>query len=209
MWMVSPAARVSRCDRARLPDAEGRLRARIRLARVSADPAIRFPGESDEYRLARNRLLEAEIELRRTIERLAAQRRALPRGGAVPEDYVFEEAAGGGGDVRFSELFAPDKDTLGLWHFDKIEQQRSDDENLVPAVRVDTPRRWSTGPQAIHLMWFHSSSANARSKPMARRCEHRGVKGGAIVRMVARGLTTWAPAARQCVRFPVRGRWRW
>jgi predicted dithiol-disulfide oxidoreductase (DUF899 family) len=117
VWMVSPAARVSRCDRARLPDAEGRLRARIRLARVSADPAIRFPGESDEYRLARNRLLEAEIELRRTIERLAAQRRALPRGGAVPEDYVFEEAAGGGGDVRFSELFAPDKDTLVIYSF--------------------------------------------------------------------------------------------
>jgi len=117
VWMVSPAARVSRCDRARLPDAESRLRARIRLARVSADPAIRFPGESDEYRLARNRLLEAEIELRRTIERVAAQRRALPPGGAVPEDYVFEEAAGGGGEVRFSELFAPDKDTLVIYSF--------------------------------------------------------------------------------------------
>jgi len=45
---------------------------------MSADPAIRFPGESGEYRLARNRLLAAEIELRRTIERVAAQRRALP-----------------------------------------------------------------------------------------------------------------------------------
>jgi predicted dithiol-disulfide oxidoreductase (DUF899 family) len=40
----------------------------IKLAGVSAGPAIRFPGGSDEYRLARNRLLEAEIELRRTIE---------------------------------------------------------------------------------------------------------------------------------------------
>jgi hypothetical protein len=83
-------------------DAEGRLWARIRLARVSVDPAIRFPGESDEYRLARNRLLEAEIELRRTIERVAAQRRALPPGGAVPDDYVFEEAAGAGGEVKSS-----------------------------------------------------------------------------------------------------------
>ncbi len=81
------------------------------------DPAIRFPGESGEYRLARNRLLEAEIELRRTIERVAAQRRALPLGGAVPEDYVFEEAASGGGGVRFSELFAPGKDTLVLYSF--------------------------------------------------------------------------------------------
>jgi predicted dithiol-disulfide oxidoreductase (DUF899 family) len=89
----------------------------IRLAGVSVDPAIRFPGESGEYRLARNRLLEAEIELRRTTERVAAQRRALPPGGAVPDDYVFEEAAGGGGAVRFSELFAPGKDTLVIYSF--------------------------------------------------------------------------------------------
>src|ERR1700757_5398616 len=83
---------------------------------MSADPAIRFPGEADEYRLARNRLLAAEIERRRTIERVAAQRRALPPGGAVPHDYVFEEAAGGG-EVRFSELFAPGKDTLVIYSF--------------------------------------------------------------------------------------------
>ena len=31
--------------------------------------AVGFPGESDEYRRERNRLLEAEIELRRAIER--------------------------------------------------------------------------------------------------------------------------------------------
>ena len=80
------------------------------------DPAIRFPGESSEYRLARDRLLEAEIELRRTIERVAAQRRALPAGGAVPDDYVFEDAADGG-EVRFSELFAPAKDTLVIYSF--------------------------------------------------------------------------------------------
>jgi predicted dithiol-disulfide oxidoreductase (DUF899 family) len=83
---------------------------------VSIDPAIRFPGESSDYRLARNRLLEAEVELRRMIERVAAQRRALPPGGAVPDDYVFEEAADGGA-VRFSELFAPGRDTLVIYSF--------------------------------------------------------------------------------------------
>ncbi len=82
---------------------------------MSVDPAIRFPGESGDYRLARNRLLEAEIELRRMTERVAAQRRALPPGGAVPEDYLFEEAAGG--QVRFSQLLAPDKDTLVIYSF--------------------------------------------------------------------------------------------
>lgn len=84
---------------------------------MSVDPAIQFPGESSEYRLARNRLLEAETELRRTIERVAAQRRALPPGGAVPDDYVFEAAASRGGEVKFSELFAPDKDTLVVYSF--------------------------------------------------------------------------------------------
>jgi predicted dithiol-disulfide oxidoreductase (DUF899 family) len=84
---------------------------------VSVESAIQFPGESGEYRLARNRLLAAEIELRQTIERVAAQRRALPPGGAVPHDYVFEETADGGGQVRFSELFAPGKDTLVIYSF--------------------------------------------------------------------------------------------
>jgi predicted dithiol-disulfide oxidoreductase (DUF899 family) len=53
---------------------------------MSLDSGPRFPGESGEYRRERNRLLEAEVELRRAIERVAAQRRALPVGGAVPDD---------------------------------------------------------------------------------------------------------------------------
>jgi predicted dithiol-disulfide oxidoreductase (DUF899 family) len=84
---------------------------------VSADLAIGFPGESPEYRLARNRLLGAETELRRMIERVAAQRRALPPGGVVPDDYAFEETGGRGGAVRLSELFAPGKDTLVIYSF--------------------------------------------------------------------------------------------
>ena len=81
------------------------------------DPGVRFPGESGDYRLARNRLLEAETELRRAIERVAAQRRALPPGGAVPDDYFFEKPADGGGEVRFSQLLAPGKDTLVIYSF--------------------------------------------------------------------------------------------
>jgi predicted dithiol-disulfide oxidoreductase (DUF899 family) len=84
---------------------------------MSVDPGIRFPGESGEYRRERDRLLEAELELRRASERVAAQRRALPPGGALREDYRFEHAAGGDGDVRFSELFAPGKDTLVIYSF--------------------------------------------------------------------------------------------
>jgi predicted dithiol-disulfide oxidoreductase (DUF899 family) len=62
-------------------------------------------------------LLEAEVELRRALERVATQRRTLPPGGDVPEDYRFESAAGDGGEVSFSELFAPGKDTLVIYSF--------------------------------------------------------------------------------------------
>jgi predicted dithiol-disulfide oxidoreductase (DUF899 family) len=52
--------------------------------------SIRFPRESEAYRAARDDLLRAEMELRRQIEAVATQRRDLPLGGEVPEDYVFE-----------------------------------------------------------------------------------------------------------------------
>ncbi len=55
----------------------------------SVDPEIRFPGESGEYRRARNRLLASEVELRRMLETVTAQRRALPRGGACGRGLPF------------------------------------------------------------------------------------------------------------------------
>src|SRR5437763_16820394 len=78
---------------------------------TTVDSGMRFPGESEEYRRERNRLLEAEVALRRAIEEVAAQRRRLPPGGVVPDDYEFEDAVDGA-SVRFSELFAAGKDTL-------------------------------------------------------------------------------------------------
>ena len=82
-------------------------------------PSVRFPGESESYRAARNELLDAEIELRRNIEAVAAKRRDLPLGGKVQQDYVFEEATSGSAErkVRLSELFADDKDTLVVYSF--------------------------------------------------------------------------------------------
>jgi predicted dithiol-disulfide oxidoreductase (DUF899 family) len=80
------------------------------------DPGIRFPGESEEYRRERNQLLRAESELRRQIETVAAQRRALPPGGLVPDDYRFEDISDGR-EVRFSELFEAGKDTLVIYSF--------------------------------------------------------------------------------------------
>jgi predicted dithiol-disulfide oxidoreductase (DUF899 family) len=77
-----------------------------------------FPDESGEYRAARNRLLEQEIELRRHMEAVAAARRDLPPGGPIPEDYVFlgEGPDGEPADVRMSELFEPGKDSLVIYN---------------------------------------------------------------------------------------------
>jgi predicted dithiol-disulfide oxidoreductase (DUF899 family) len=84
---------------------------------MAVDPGISFPGESDEYRRERNQLLEAEMELRRAVERVAAQRRTLPPGGALADDYRFEDVRDGGREVRFSGLFAPRKDALVIYSF--------------------------------------------------------------------------------------------
>jgi predicted dithiol-disulfide oxidoreductase (DUF899 family) len=80
----------------------------------------RFPNETAAYRAARDKLLEAEIALRRQIEALAAQRRALPAGGALKEDYAFLEgprdlaADGPETTTRLSALFGA-HDTLLIY----------------------------------------------------------------------------------------------
>lgn len=76
--------------------------------RLATTNKAHFPGESAQYRAARNALLIEEIELRRQMERVAAQRRALPPGGEIPQniDLVSET-----GPIRFSTLFG-NKDTL-------------------------------------------------------------------------------------------------
>jgi predicted dithiol-disulfide oxidoreductase (DUF899 family) len=81
---------------------------------VLLEQHAQFPRESAEYRRARNQLLESEDALRQLTQQVAAERRALPAGGLIPQDYVFESAADGG-EVRFSELFAPGKDSLVIY----------------------------------------------------------------------------------------------
>jgi predicted dithiol-disulfide oxidoreductase (DUF899 family) len=80
--------------------------------------SMAFPNESPEYRTARNALLQHEIALRRHMEAIAAELRALPPGGAVPEDYVFD-AIGPNGEpekLKMSELFRGG-DTLMVYHY--------------------------------------------------------------------------------------------
>lgn len=79
-----------------------------------------FPNESEAYRKARNKLLKDEIALRRQIEKVAAQRRDLPPGGKLKEDYVFTEGPrdlasnGPAKKTKLSALFGK-HDTLMLY----------------------------------------------------------------------------------------------
>ena len=82
-------------------------------AEIVARNPISQPGESPEYRAARNALLAQEIALRRQTEAVAAARRALPPGGPVPEDYAF---VGEDGPVRMSDLFGG-HDTLVIYSY--------------------------------------------------------------------------------------------
>ena len=80
-------------------------------AELVATNTAHFPNESPAYRAARNALLVEEIELRRQLERVAVQRRALPQGGEISQDY---ELASETGPIRLSSLFGA-KDTLMVY----------------------------------------------------------------------------------------------
>jgi predicted dithiol-disulfide oxidoreductase (DUF899 family) len=74
---------------------------------AAASSIPRWPANtSEEYVNARNELLKEEYELRAHIERVAAMRRALPKGTVMPA-YEFEE---GPADLQSSE--PPKKTTL-------------------------------------------------------------------------------------------------
>ena len=81
---------------------------------------LRYPNESTVYRDAREALRKEEQELLDKVKAVAARRRALPPGGELKEDYVFQWAGGGeagrklGERVKFSELFGG-KNTLILY----------------------------------------------------------------------------------------------
>jgi predicted dithiol-disulfide oxidoreductase (DUF899 family) len=82
-------------------------------ADLARDNPVRFPNESAVYRAARTALLAEEIELRRHIEQVAAQRRDLPPGGPVTGEYRFD---GEEGTADFAALLG-DKETLAVYSY--------------------------------------------------------------------------------------------
>jgi predicted dithiol-disulfide oxidoreductase (DUF899 family) len=99
---------------------------------TEVEVSMNFPNETPEYRTARDALLASEIALRRQMEAVAAQLRALPPGGEVPEDYVFDTAPGEDGRtvIRLSELFRGG-DTLMMYHY--MFPRHSEDRRSGPA----------------------------------------------------------------------------
>jgi len=148
---------------------KGKPRDMNKWREVLLDPNVHFPGESSDYRRARNRLLEAEAELRRLNEQVAAQRRALPAGGLIREDYILESAADGS-KVRFSELFAPSKKSLVVYNMMFLPAGRKTREQVPqgarrPSCRLSSSRarhahRSSTGSR---VLLFTSSSGSTSS----------------------------------------------
>jgi predicted dithiol-disulfide oxidoreductase (DUF899 family) len=76
---------------------------------------ITQPNESPEYRAAREALLREEVALRAKVEEVAAMRRALPKGGAVQQDYLFHDLDGA--PVALAELFQDNCTTLLVYSF--------------------------------------------------------------------------------------------
>ena len=68
---------------------------------------ITLPRESADYRKARDRLLEQDVQLRRATEAVAAARRQLPLGQAVSQDYVFQGTGADGTPADVNVRSAP------------------------------------------------------------------------------------------------------
>ena len=88
------------------------LRPAAELAAAASKP---YPGDGADYRRARTALLAEEIELRRHIERVAAQWRAMPLGGEA-KGYTFRDQDDA--TLRLADLFG-EHDTLVsyIWMF--------------------------------------------------------------------------------------------
>jgi predicted dithiol-disulfide oxidoreductase (DUF899 family) len=150
----------------------------------------RFPGESPEYRQARNALLKEEIELRRRTEAVAALLRSLPLGGEVPTDYEFEGIKPGGSRptaVRLSELFANSKDTLFLYSFMYPEDGKPDGAPCPSCTSIID----AIDGAALHVAQRINIAAVAPA-PIADFQAHAGSRGWRNLQLLSSAKTTYA-----------------
>jgi predicted dithiol-disulfide oxidoreductase (DUF899 family) len=157
---------------------------------MSGSGPMRFPGESARYRQARDELLDAEVALRRQEEAVAALRRNLPLGGALPTDYEFDEwdpQAAVPRTVRLSQLFC-DKDTLLIYSF--MFNPGPTGTALEAACPMCTSMMDGLDGQLPHLSRRISFAACARA-PVERFRAHAGSRGWRHVRLLSSARSTY------------------
>jgi predicted dithiol-disulfide oxidoreductase (DUF899 family) len=132
-----------------------------------------FPNESTEYRKARNALLIQEIELRRQIERVASQRRKLPPGGVIPQDFEFVSEQG---PARLSSLFG-DNSTLMVYSMMYGPQRKA-------SCPMCTSFLSSWNGTAVNLCERVAIAVTARS-PIERLVEYKKQRGFPNLRFVS------------------------
>jgi predicted dithiol-disulfide oxidoreductase (DUF899 family) len=156
---------------------------------MAVESTQRLPGESAEYRTARNALLEAEVELRRRVETVAALRRALPPGGEIPKDYLFHEGParladdGAPRPVKLSELFSPGKDSLIVYNFMYGPQMKL-------ACPMCTSILDGLNGQFVHVSQRANFAVVAKS-PIARIREHARARGWDRLRLLSSADNTY------------------
>ena len=149
--------------------------------------SISFPGESLEYRMARSRLLQQEVALRRATEAVAEARRELPPGGIVPQDYVFQQAGPSGTptEVRMSELFVRGLNTLVIYNF--MFPRALDDEGPCPSC---TSMLDALDGAAQHITQRINFAVVAKA-PVPRLLAHAHQRGWRGLRLLSSAGTTY------------------
>jgi predicted dithiol-disulfide oxidoreductase (DUF899 family) len=162
-----------------------------------------YPGESAEYRAARDQLLEQEIQLRRAMEAVAAARRELPPGGAIPEDYHFQARGedGNPAEVRMSELFAPGRDSLAIYSFmfprdpgDERPGPKQGETARLPLAEGPCPSCVALLDQldgAVEHASPHINFAVVAKAPLSRILAFAGERGWRRLRLLSSGDNTY------------------
>jgi predicted dithiol-disulfide oxidoreductase (DUF899 family) len=162
-----------------------------------------FPGETPEYRTARNELLAREVELRRTMEAVAEARRALPPGGVVPEDYELTELDDNGAvrRVRLSELFLTGS-SLAVYNFmfprhasDQRPGPRSGETALLPLTDGPCPSCTALIDQldaAEPHVAAHANLVVVAKAPIERLAAFGRERGWRHIRLLSSAGTTFA-----------------
>ena len=118
--------------------------------------SISFPNESLNYRTARDALLQRELHLRREMESVAGELRALPPGGKAPEDYLFDCIGedGAPATVPMSGLFGGG-DTLMIYHYMFPRHAQDARPGPTSGVTAELPLREGPCPSCTALidMW--------------------------------------------------------